>query len=297
MEPQEPTRPAFTPAPRPRPRRKAFGVGDIFSRTFGVWFSRLPAFLLLTALLFLPLFGYLFVVLGDPAFLMDEEDVLREGGRSALARAALQTAVLDVLGTVLGSLAAAAFAYTVMKRLQRQPASFGACVAMGFSRLPAVLGVALVVGLVAGAVKVPPSFLAPGSAAAALPFTIASLVVSIIWSTAVPAAVVERLGVAAALGRSAALTSGYRWQIFWAWFLLGLVVGTVVTVVLMALLGAFASGAEASQQQVVRLGVIIGGVLAAVVGSLQAVGSTVVYHGLRDAKEGMSADDLVKAFE
>ena len=100
---------------------------------------------------------------------------------------------------------------------------------------------------------------------------------------------------AAALGRSAALTSGYRSQIFWAWFLLGLVVGVVVTVVFMALQGAFAFGT--SDQEAERLGVIVAGVLAAVGGSLEAVASTVVYHGLRDAKEGMSADDLVKAFE
>lgn len=286
---------AQAPVSRRPPIRSVFGVGEIFSRTLGVWFSRLHLFILFTAVLFLPLFVWLYLSLNDPTLALDDDEALETGGRAAVMRVALMSAVGDVLGTVLSSVAAAAFAYTVMKRLQRQSAPFAACVSMGFSRLPSVLGVALVVGTATGLIKVPAAFLAPGNSAVSLLFNLGSLVLTILWSAAVPAAVVERLGVGAALARSVSLTQGYRWSIFFAWFLIGLVVGMGLTVLLMFVIAGVARGLD--EGDALKVGLLVGGVLAAVVGSIQAVGATVVYHGLRQTKEGLTADDLVKSFE
>jgi hypothetical protein len=114
-----------------------------------------------------------------------------------------------------------------------------------------------------------------------------------VWSAAVPAAVIERLGVAEALGRSTSLTSEYRGTIFWAWILIGLVF--VLGVVVLTLVGfqVLRDAAPRTQALAVLLGVVISTVF---ISSIQAVSQAVIYHGLRSRKEGVTADELIRAF-
>lgn len=113
----------------------------------------------------------------------------------------------------------------------------------------------------------------------------ALIVVTMLYVT-VPACVVERLGPLRSINRSTELTKGFRWKIFGLLFCMGLV-------------GA-ASGAI---QQVLQksLGIVIGGLGGAIVGSaifaFQLIVYAVAYHDLRVAKEGIDIEQLAAVFD
>lgn len=111
------------------------------------------------------------------------------------------------------------------------------------------------------------------------------IVVTMLYVT-VPACVVERLGPVRSINRSAELTKGFRWKIFGLLFCLGLV-------------GA-ASGVI---QQILQrsLGIVVGGLGGAIVGSVtfafQLIVYAVAYHDLRAAKEGIDIEQLAAVFD
>lgn len=261
-------------------RRPGFGAGEIFSRSFGVWFAQFPAFMLLTALIFAPLVIYLWLTLGST--LEDPSERVP----------VVQNIVLEVGGALLGSALAAAFSYGVFRRLQKRPAGMGECVLRGVASLPSVMGVVLARGLGIGLLAVPACFMGWRGIPDLL-LHIPSYWLAAVWSAAVPAAVIERLGVAEALGRSTSLTSGYRGTIFWAWILIGFVF--VLGVVVLTLVGVqvLRDAAPGTQALAVILGIVVTTVL---ISSIQAVSQAVIYHGLRSRKEGVTADELIRAF-
>lgn len=195
---------------------------------------------------------------------------------------------------VLAGMAAAAFTYGVFRRLQRQPAGFLSCLFVGLSRLPAVIGVSLLYGLGVAALSLP-AYLVEGGAAVTLVLMIPALWLSVVWSAAVPAAVIERTGVVASLQRSAALTAGYRGSIFVSWLLIGLLLAVILVPVFLMLLGGTSPSRDPVHAALKLAWLTIG--IKVVAQSLLAVGQSVVYHGLRKRKEGITADELVAAFE
>ena len=50
--------PIQAPVARRAPRRREFGLGTLLGDTLGIWFTRLPAILVITAVVFAPLFAY-----------------------------------------------------------------------------------------------------------------------------------------------------------------------------------------------------------------------------------------------
>ena len=105
----------------------------------------------------------------------------------------------------------------------------------------------------------------------------------------IPVCLFERAGGITALKRSWWLTKGYKWQIFVFIFVLGLiqvVVGAVVGGILVT-----GMGPDSAQR---LLWVTIA--LMVPFTSIQAVASTVVYHLLREIKEGIDTEELASIF-
>lgn len=272
-----------------------FGPGAVMGSTLGTWFAQLPFFLGVTAVLLAPYWaaGWWHTEVALPADLEDARGGGMDGVGAILRRIALRMVGVQLLQSVGLAIAAGVFAYAVVRRLQRQPAGLGESLQVGFARLPTVLGVSIVVGLLTGLAVGLPLLLAPGSRGLLIVGQIAALLVTLVLCVAVPVGVVERLGVAGALARSAALTRGSRVTIFLAYLVIGLALGLLLTPLLLAL--AFADSGSPLQRM--RAEFWSNGIVATLTGSVSAVAQSVIYHGVRRRREGVSAEELVKAFE
>src|SRR5262249_53141966 len=121
----------------------------------------------------------------------------------------------------------------------------------------------------------------------ALLFIVPALVILTMCYVAIPACIVERLGVFASMGRSSVLTKGHRWAIFGTWLLL-LIAGAITAAVLDAVLGLIGSAG------LVKVGSLAWSGFLTAFGTVFAV---VVYHDLRVAKEGIDTRQIVSVFE
>jgi len=193
--------------------------------------------------------------------------------------------------------------YFVFQRLRDEPADLGRSVALGFRRVGAALGITAIFALPQIALafmgqQPAQALLAarrggadPDSLGLALTVVVLSLVCqfvfALVFQSAMPAAVVEKLGVFPALGRSARLTSGRRLTIFGSNFIFGFLIFVLVTpVIVVALM---------QSNLTIRLAVL--SAVLWVAGSLQCVFPIVQYHELRRTKEGFGIDELAKAFD
>jgi hypothetical protein len=182
---------------------------------------------------------------------------------------------------VMGALASAAVVYGVFQSLRGASVTFTDCLRQGMRSLMSVLGVSLAVGLAIGGCLLI-SVLLPI-------FTVVFIPVAVIlWIqlyVAVPAAVMERLGVAFSLSRSQELTLGRRAQIFAVVF---------AVIVLFAVPGIAVGYVLADHGPLLELASIVLSVLAA---TFAAVATSVVYHDLRVDKDGMATEDLAAVFD
>ena len=104
---------------------------------------------------------------------------------------------------------------------------------------------------------------------------------------AVPACVVEGLGPVQSLGRSHALTKGYRWGIF-AVYIVPLLVLAIGSFILQAI-GAGIAGITGAA--------IASFIAVAVISPYQALVAIVAYHDLRSVKEGLDIEQLAAVFD
>lgn len=160
--------------------------------------------------------------------------------------------------------------YGAFQEMRQQPFTIGDSLRIGLARTIPVIGVGILVGL--------------AMMLGFLLFVVPGVIIGCMLYVAIPACVIEKLGVTASMSRSVALTKGYRWQIF----------GLFLLVVVISALGAFVF-------------TLIGG--AGLVGQLLAFGwqvvstafgavlSAVIYHDLRMAKEGIDLDTLASVFD
>lgn len=123
-------------------------------------------------------------------------------------------------------------------------------------------------------------------------FIVPGLFVATIWSMAAPVAVAERLGVGAALSRSASLTVGYRWNVF------GMIAGFIAAMVLIGVVIHTIQHAFLTPVGMLLHGVpdaantITNGLLDIVGALAGAIGVTSIYYELRVIKEGAGPEDL-----
>jgi len=233
-----------------------FTSGRVLSDTFAIFFANFMAF------------GVIVLIILSPTFV----------GQGWLILAAQQdpnefstwSLVLMLLGVVLSPLATAALTYGVFQQVRSKPVSVGDCFSVGFSRMFPVLGVGILVGII----------VMVGMVLCIIPGVIAATVLA----AAVPAVVIERLGVFRSLSRSSELTKGFRWPAFGVIFGIGLLQMVVsIPVSLLATVSPMAYFLA-----IVLTGVIFTG--------LQATAWTLLYYNLRKAKETIDVEEIAAAF-
>lgn len=242
-----------------------FSIGNALGTGFRVWFKNLPAFLLLSIILYSPVLVYTFSVM--------TEDNLFE----FLRKIETWSQLMAGWGMLAQFVIASAIIYGVVQELSGHHAGLGASVTKGLSRFFPVLAVTIlmVLGLIVGFLLI----IVPG------------FVLMCMWFVAVPASVVEKPGIGGAFSRSAELTKGHRWEIFGI-----LLVLVVINFTIGQLLeSTFVTGAKGLGDLKIYLGSVVGVSIA--FSALQASIQGVAYFLLRREKEGTGADELARVFD
>lgn len=218
-------------------------------------------------LLFLGLTVLLFAV---PLFLVGATiGIVGLNGAAGLSWALLP---IWLVMLVASALLQASLVRATILHLDGQPVSFGAVTAVGFSMLPRLIGLSIIVGL--------------GSALGMLLLIVPGVILYLMWSVAIPVAVQEGLGIGDSLRRSRELTAGVRWRIFGLYLVLG--IGLIVLMMLAgAVLGAiFGPGAAG----------VITNLLSLLFAPLSAAVVAALYVELRRTREGVDVDQLAEVF-
>jgi hypothetical protein len=236
-----------------------FRVGRVFTQTFSVLSRNLLPFCIVTVIAALPYY-FLLGADGRPTSSMT-------AGRAGLA------ILWFILAILLNALSQAVILYAAFEDMRGRPVNMMESLRIGFGRILPVLGTAIVVGvltMLGGIALVIPAF-----------------IVMTMLFVAIPACVVERLGPVKSVGRSAALTKGYRWRVFGLWISFMIVLGIV-------------------QSVSVGIGSAIGGVFVArlilllwnaIYIAFSATLVVVTYRDLRVAKEGVDTDQIAAVFD
>jgi len=289
--PRTPRRARPRISPRARRRRELqFRVSRVLSTSFYLWGANFARFTLLALVVYIPQIVW--------QFYLYERVFASEMFNPAEASSWTYFVVGMLLGNVLQAAVAATVIYGVFEQMRGRRASFIQEITSGLSRLPAVIAVSLLVGIATAIAFVPTVFLLPlgsGSEATAcvmilfgLACPVLALWLAAVLCVAVPASVVERPGVFAAIARSVRLTKGFRLPLLGAMVLFYLIVG-ILGWALGGVLGALIAGGEA--------GWIAPLVASIVTASMQAVFSAVTYHDLRRAVEGIDTEELAAVFD
>ena len=232
--------------------------GLVLRQTFSVYFSNFLSFSLISTLVLLP-------VLAVSA--LQFAQVARGEGQSV--GLSLLAGLLSIL---LGPVVTAALTYGVFQQIRGKPATLLDCIGTGFRLLPSVLGVSIITGLaiIAGAVLC----FFPG------------FIVACALAAAVPAAVIERPGVFAALHRSRTLTEGHRWSVF----------GAIFGIWLLQIFGNLSIlGLSRLAPVLVRSAISL--ILMVVFSTLQATAPALIYYHLRRIKESIDVAEIVAVFD
>jgi hypothetical protein len=233
-------------------------AGAVLSRSFAIWARNIVPFTILSLLVFVPSFAFEYLGLNDG----------RRFGMTPTMFSLIDSGIRMVLGLVTTS----AITYGVVQQLRGRPAPIGASVSFGLTRIVSVLGTSLLVGL---CIVVSMVFL-----------IIPGLIVTCMLHVAVPVAVLEKVGAFQSLSRSAELTAGNKSTIFGIVFLLGIMIIALVLLFQLTLgrtsVIAFVAGQAG---------------ISAVVGALSSTASAVIYHDLRQGKEGIDIEQLAAVFE
>lgn len=233
-----------------------FRVGQILNRTFAVLSRNLLPFCVVTAIAYLP-----------NLLLLERQTINEAPGRvAAMAFAGI------VLSLVFSALSQAIVLFGAFEDMRGRPVDLIASLKVGLERFFAVIGVALLVGIL--------------TVLAAILLLFPAFIVMSMLFVAMPVCIVERLGPVKSLGRSSALTKGYRWKVLGLWLVI-----MMVTAVGSGMLGGISYAT----------GPIVGGLLkliwGALAGAFNAIMVVVAYHDLRVVKEGVDTDRIASVFD
>jgi branched-subunit amino acid transport protein AzlD len=265
---------------------KKFSASRVVTRTLSVWWRSLPQLLAIAAIVHVPLFAVKWWASGAP-----------EGSFGTIVDGALSVVEFTVFSRGIEGLAV----LLVFQRLQREPADVARSIRQGVRRLGTVLAIAVITAVVLfaiPAIAVGVTFArgpAPSggfgvvgaSEFAILSFVLVGLVYSLVFFIPVPAALVEGLGAFAAFNRSRILTSGCRGRILLMWIMYSLVTGIPTRLV--------AALVVSIQNPTIALLVDAAGQWLAA--SLTCVLPIVLYHDLRETKEGIGIEELLQVFD
>ena len=245
-------------------------IGDVLSRSVSTYFANIIPFTAIAAIVTLP---SLLLQLGHLPF---DSKVLTQ----------LCNFSASMWSLVAGYVISGFVTYAAFNSLKGVQLTASEAASKAMSRLPAVA----LTGLLMGAI------IFAGSLACFVPGIIASLFLYV----AVPAAVIEGRGPVDALQRSAELTEGHKLNIFLMWLLIAGCFGLVACG--LGSMGAALGGVIAKNMGAVGLKGFTGGtsivsyLLSAFISGFGATLVAVVYHDLRQLREGSSVDDLLAVF-
>lgn len=259
-------------------------ASDVVGRSLKLWITSLPQLLLVAAIVCLPFFVARWFLHDQPGWKAKVDQSLR--------------ITETFVATWIGQAFAVRF---IFQRLRREPIDLARSIAVGTRRIATVVGIALllilpqIVYLLAAL-----SFLA-GLADARDPqdamgikfvlegfacFVLLMIVV-LVYPVAAPAAVVEGSGVFASLRRSADLTKGRRWTICvvtFIYFLIRFVPQMLLSVEIVTMRAGAAQFLASIAFELVFA-------------SCSCVLPIVLYHDLRETKEGFGIEDLASVFD
>ena len=242
-----------------------FRVGQVLSRSFGIFGRNLASFSLVALLLMAP--SLVLNLAGQSWAEERSQQAVFEltGGFIAFA-------VLGVVVYLFGwLLITAALVYGTFQELRGRHASMIAGLSHGLALMLPVIGVAIVQGL--------------SIMLGWLLFLIPGIIVAMVLWVAIPVAVVERAGVIGSIKRSSFLTKGHRWKLFGISALI--IIGqSIVTTIFQTIIGADLISSWLANW-------VIGAASAAI----WAVIGSVAYHDLRAVKEGVNASEIAKIFD
>jgi uncharacterized membrane protein len=187
-----------------------------------------------------------------------------------------------LVNMILSLVIQGAVAYAVFQVIMGGRASLGESVSKSASKIFALIGLAILSGV--------------GVSFASILLIIPGLILLCMWYVAAPACVVERLGPVESLGRSRALTKGYRWQVFGVIALLSLL--TWLMYFLFAFLTRGLTRFFVSDITLqFLLTPIVTGLARLIPNAFVNVASAVAYYRLRMVKENLTMENLADVFD
>jgi hypothetical protein len=256
---------------------REMSVGRVFQRAFSA-VTQNPVVVLGLALLVGALPGlvisYLFVKLGffAPRGL--------QSGAFSFRTLMGATFVSSLVGIIIAALVQGALTRAVVTANEGRRATFGESVATGLRVILPLIGLSIVTGI--------------GVMIGFILLIVPGIVLLLMWAVAVPALVVERIGILDALRRSAELTKDSRWKIL-GLFLVLLIAYWVVSAILGTVgVKMYGAATAAGGLTVANLlgSIVLGTVFNVLWGTIQPS----LYVELRQAKEGDSTESLAEIF-
>ena len=243
-----------------------FRVGPVLSRALAILSSNVLKFLPLTAINALPDLGALVTPrLVNGAVQRNPEAFFTAG----IVTAALASAIVFIF---LNALTEAVVLYGSFQALRNRPVRIGESLQKGLSRALPIIGLSLCIAI--------------GGGVGFLFLIVPGIILILMWSVALPACVVERLGPFQSMSRSSALTKGHRWKLLGIFLVIAVVNGVVGGVLPRILVGLG-----------LAVAVIATMIWHALVGAYQSIVVAVAYHDLRVAKEGVDIEHIASVFD
>jgi len=258
-------------------RPVGFDFGWVLSKGFSVFFRQFPTFMLLSLIVFAPLFIYGYLV-GYPG-----NDF--HGPFAQMSQILSFTIVLAVASAILQPVLAGAVISGTVDELSGRRAGFGRSLATGLRRMLPTLAVSILVAV--------------STALGVIALIVGAYVVMCMLYVAVPVSVIEKPGVFAALSRSAELTKGYRWWVFLLVFVIGAIVGLGGTLLELAAVDhdEIGPGIKIVSEHAWGTYKWLHIMLATFGGALGACLQATLYVHLRNIKDGVGVGDLAKVFD
>jgi uncharacterized membrane protein len=182
------------------------------------------------------------------------------------------------INVVLSVIIQGAISYAVFQVIMGGRASVGESVSKAASKIFALIAITFLYSVGVGFASI--LLIAPG------------LILFCMWYVSAPACVVERLGPIESLGRSRALTKGYRWRVF------GVIILTYIFVGLTN--GVFAILVRFLVPDIIlrsMVSPIVTGLATLIPNAFWNVASAVVYYRLRMVKENLTMESLADVFD
>lgn len=257
---------------------RRFEIGRVISGTFGVIGRNFGAFALMALLLgglpnLLVSFGQLWIAGGVKTF-----------SPQVFAGSAVGLIVMMVAAFVLQ----AAIVHATVADLNGRRVVVGESLKAGLSNWLPLLGLAILMGL--------------GLMLGFLLLIVPGIILAVMWSVAVPAKVVEKIGVTDAFQRSRDLTRGRRWAIFGLFVIYVIALWIVEALIMAAAMPFILSKGLPTPDSVglttVNAATMIASALIATITTLvSTAGGATLYSELRGTREGVGPEAMASVFD